>query len=176
MSDREWVNNAMSNRNQRSVIANARIKKGAKVGFYLSLIYNLIFPVIWLYTDTTRQIVVEPDYRNLITTMIVMPFYGLLVGCIPATILGAITGWLIERIFSLVQSHLASLMSICIGLSIATCIALMINSFVILSSEQTGSLIYSSGYLTLLGIPTVIYILASAVSAYKLYIQEYGRS
>ncbi len=144
------------------------MKKGGRVGFYLALIYNLLFPVIWFYTDPSRSIA-EPGLASLFTSMIVMPFYGLFIGCLPATILGGITGWLVGKVFDLLGKQLKLFRGLVIGAGMTVSIALLMNWFVIFDTPQPSHWLWNWSYLVLLGIPTSIYIVASPVVCYILY-------
>ena len=158
----------MSDEMRLSSVAREGMRKGGKAGFYLSLTYNLAFPFIWYYTDPSRSIA-EPDTGILLTAAVTMPFYGLVIGCLPATILGGITGWLVGKAFSLMFHRLTPLWSVTIGCGIAICIALVLNSFVVFDPRQPSPWLWNWSYLVLLGIPTLIYMAVAPVISYRLY-------
>ena len=103
----------MATRTAVLFLAHKGMKKGAKIGFYLSLFYNFAFPLVWYYTDPSNQNPV-PDIKYLVAALIIFPVYGLFVGCLPATILGALTGWLVGMIFALLSHRLTFLRSLLI--------------------------------------------------------------
>lgn len=158
----------MSNKTLVQSLAYAGMKKGGKAGFYLSLIYDLAFPFIWFYTDPSRTIA-EPGLDPLFTSMIVMPFYGLVIGCIPATILGGATGWLVGKAFSLLANRLTLFRGILIGLGVTVSIALLMNWFVVLDMQRPSPWLWNWNYLVYLGIPTLVYMATAPVVSYRLY-------
>ncbi|MCS6826146.1 MAG: hypothetical protein NZ553_05960 [Caldilinea sp.] len=149
-------------------LAHKGMKKGAKIGFYLSLFYNFLFPLIWYYTDPSNQ---NPalDINYLITALIIFPVYGLFIGCLPATILGALTGCLVGMTFALLSRKLTPLLSSLVGVGVAVIIALFLNWFVVSDPDGLSQWLQNWPYLVFLGFPTIIYLLTSPFAAYSLY-------
>jgi hypothetical protein len=144
------------------------MKKGIKIGFYVSLVYNLASPFIYFFTDPSVHKAGTP-IGGVISFMMVLPLCGLLVGCVPATIVGGLTGWVVGKVFALLQSRLTPARALLIGLGVAISISLLLNWAIVFDARQPSPLLWNDMYIFFLGIPTLVYIATSLVASYRLY-------
>jgi hypothetical protein len=154
-----------------SSLAKAGFILGLKAGLGLSVIYLLAF-VLLVFASTVPRL---DGLGDLITGGAMLLFFTFLVGgvigILPATFLGGITGWLLgwaleRRGESLTRGQFA-LMS----MGICFVIALFVNVVLVMAgwTQAEGAADFFSGYLLLLGVPSLIYVAVGAWVGMRLY-------
>ncbi|MGB0383568.1 MAG: hypothetical protein ACPGWR_01980 [Ardenticatenaceae bacterium] len=135
--------------------------KGAKTGFLLSLCYDFILSLIFVITDPH------------IVLFFLYFFNGVLIGGIPATLIGALTGTMVGTILTQRWKEISANHAFLVGTGISVMIALLISGciwFYVLDPPESPHYQNELGfYLVLIGCPSMIYILVSGWMSVRLY-------
>jgi uncharacterized membrane protein len=157
---------------KRPKARSAGIWIGLMLGGLLSLLYLalvVVVGIIWdigAFANNSRPISVS----SLFSTATFVTFFGCLYGVLPALIIGPITGWLIAVVILQYRERLSRRAAYMIGASISMGIALMIN--IILRFLSLGQPDGTFVYFLLLGVPSILYILAGSYMGIRLYVGD----
>jgi hypothetical protein len=152
--------------------AKAGIMLGAKTGLRLSVLYLLLFNVLVLLSSISRYSSAG-EYIGAGAVLFFFTFLiGGLIGVLPATMLGALTGWILAVVLQRRREMLSEPRFWWVSVGICFALALFIN-FVLIGiiwgstqEDPSGAL---SGYLLFLGVPSLAYVAAGGWVGRQLY-------
>jgi hypothetical protein len=168
---------------------------GILAGLKWSFLYTLIVPILnimlTLFSLMTQAIgwdisqshmSVDESFQNVANVFSLFLVCGFFIGVVPSTIIGALTGWVIEMFINTFWRQLSPRRAMALGigttffaiLALHLCLAWLLGSrnpnWDIKPYELGGILLYY-GYF--LGLPSIIYIIIGGWAGKKLYSESF---
>ena len=162
---------------EASSLAKVGFILGLKTGLGLSVIYLLMFVLLVLVSTVPRL----DGLGDIITGGAVLLFFvfliGGLIGILPATFLGGITGWVLGWVLERRGESLTRGQFALMSMGICFVIVLFVNVVLVLAgwTQSEGAEDFFSGYLLLLGVPSLIYVAVGGWVGRRLYTRRAAR-
>ncbi len=147
---------------------------GLKTGLRVSALYLLMFVLLVLVSTMSRL----DGLGDIITGGAVLLFvaflFGGLIGILPATFLGGITGWVLGWVLEKRGESLTRGQFALMSMGICFVIALFVNVVLVMAgwTQSEGAEDFFSGYLLLLGVPSLIYVAVGGWVGTRLYMRR----
>jgi hypothetical protein len=147
---------------------------GLKAGLRLSALYVLAFVLLVLVSTMSRL----DGLGDIITGGAVLFFFafliGGLIGILPATFLGGITGWMLGWVLERRGESLTRGQFALMSMGICFVIAVFVNVVLIMAgwTQAEGAADFFSGYLLFLGVPSLIYVAVGGWVGTRLYMRR----
>lgn len=159
---------------QASSLPKAGFILGLKAGLRLSALYVLAFVVLVLVSTMSRL----DGLGDIITGGAVLLFFafliGGLIGILPATFLGGITGWVLGWVLERRGESLTRGQFALLSMGICFVIALFVNVVLVMAgwTQAEDAADFFSGYLLFLGVPSLIYVAVGSWVGMRLYMRR----